>query len=101
MVKRLRLKSVADDQRAARRAERAFANQQKAYQAEQEARLTSLATGLGLTRDNATARVKSEASVRLAAAKSAQHTVDSYQNFAANLGLGTDNLTSSGTFGFN
>ena len=76
-------------------------NQQKQHQAEQEAKLTNLAAGLGLTRDNAMARVKSEASVRLAAAKSAQHTMDSYQNFAANLGLGTDNLSSAGTFGFN
>src|SRR5437899_3239124 len=91
MVKRPKLKSVADDRLAARRAERAFQHQQKQHQAKQEAKLTNLAAGLGLTRDGA----KSEASVRLAAAKSAQHTMDSYQNFAA------DNLTSAGTFGFN
>src|SRR5438132_13354560 len=101
MVKRIKLKSVADDQRAARRAERAFQNEQKQYQAEQEARLTNLAAGLGLTRDNAMARVKSDASVRLAAAKSAQLSLHDSLPISANLGLGTDNLSSAGTFGFN
>lgn len=38
---------------------------------------------------------------RRAASAAKREALDSFQNFAANMGLGTDNITSSSTYGFN
>lgn len=44
---------------------------------------------------------KSRAVIAAKAAKDAKRSIDSFQNFAAKVGLGTDNLSASGTYGFN